>query len=492
LKISQAAAFSVLAALGLCCLAIDDALAESESQLGTFTYGPLQMTPSFETGAAVYSLRNAMFGNGSTSRTNERRGGRTWYEGYVKPGLDLELGNLDTGDLYARLSAIAAATRGDGEAQANSTTSTQPEHFGLEEAYVGWRSQNAFEWPKDAVDVSAGNQGFVVGDGFLIAKGTLSGGERAAYVLGPRTVFERTAILRLNTEPVRADFFHLEGTVNQRLMFAGDNPDTKLYGANVEWFESASQDEGRTSYEARKWYVGGTALKVYDADRNFSFAGGQGGAGNAANRDGLEVLSLRFGGAFIPGLDDLALYGEAAREHNGNNANGGTVRANAWYLQPQYTFSTLPWSPVATARYAHFSGDPDTNDRTDRSWDPLFSDAGPRGGNTWTQGIIYSQYVGANTNLNATYVGLEANPLADELKVGLAYYNMDFDRRPAGTSSSHLMDELDLYASWSTPIAGLTVSPGIAAGWGGEGQIRSTNAPDRTIWLGQVVVQYKL
>jgi len=483
----------VLAILGLACLAIGDALADSDSRLQTLSVGPLEVTPSLEAGAATYSLRNAMFGNGSTSRTSERRGGRTWYEGYVKPGLDLDLGNLETGKLYARISAIGAATRGDGDAQANSTTSTQPEHTGLEEAFIGWRSQNALgDWPQDAVDVSIGNQGFMVGDGFLIAKGTLPGGERAAYVLGPRNSFEKTAILRLNTEPVRADFFHLEGTVNQKLMFAGDNPDTKLYGANVEWFQSANQDEGRTSYDQRKWYIGATGIKVYDADRNFSFAGGQGGAGASANRDGLEVMSLRFGGAFIPGLDDLAFYGEAAREHNGNGANGGTVRADAWYLQPQYSFSALPWAPMATVRYAHFSGDANTNDRTDRSWDPLFSDAGPRGGTTWTQGLIYSQYVGANTNLNSIYAGAEASPIADELKLGVAYYHMDFDQLPAGARSHHLMDELDLYAEWETPLDGLTVAPGLAAGWAGDGQVQATGAPDRTIWLGQIVLQYKL
>ena len=75
--------------------------------------------------------------------------------------------------------------------------------------------------------------------------------------------------------------------------------------------------------------------------------------------------------------------------------------ADAWYLQPQYDFSALPWSPSATVRYAHINGDPNTGDTVDRSWDPLFSDAGPRGNATWTQGSIFAQYVGSNSNLNS-------------------------------------------------------------------------------------------
>jgi hypothetical protein len=279
-------------------------------------------------------------------------------------------------------------------------------------------------------------------------------------------------------------------------MRAGDNPDTKLYGANVEWFQSKDNDEGRFDYDQRLWSVGLTAFKVYDADRDFSFNGTQGGGANAANRDGLVVYSIRAGGSFIPSFEDFKLYGEAARQTNGAGRNGGSVRANAWYVQPQYDFSTLPWTPSLTVRYAHFSGDGNPGDTTDRSWDPLFTDAGARGGNTWTQGLIYSQYVGANSNLDTLHAGLEVVPRKDELTLGAAYFRHDFDKpAQAGATSDHLMDELDVYAVWETPLPGLELAAGVAAGWPGAGGRQSVGlaeGDDRTIWLGQVVLNWSL
>ena len=462
------------------------AFAEDAEPGYPFPVGPVEMRATFDAGAGAMTMPNAQFGNGSNSRTGTRAGGRTWYEGFVKPGVEFKFDTDGTGELYGRASAIGAATRGQGDSQATSTTSDQPEHFSLEEAYAGWRM--------GPVDLSVGNQNFMVGDGFLIANGTLDGGGRGAYLLGPRAVFEKTAIARLDWEPVRVDVFHLSGSVDQTLMYGADNPDTRLYGANVEWFEPTEAGKGGRTYDQRKWYVGLTALKVYDADNAFSFRGSQGGTGAGANRDGLAAYSVRFGGSFIPTFDDFAMYGEWAVERNDDRSTGGTVRADAWHLQPQYKFSDLPWSPVVTARYAHFSGDDNTGYRRDKSWDPLFSDAGPRSG-SWVQGLIYGNFVGSNSNLNAKYAAIEAAPIEDELKVGLAYYRFDFDKlAQAGAGSHHLMDEVNLYATWTTPVPGLTVSPGLGAGMAGSGQrqvLGLSNSADRTIWLGQVVLAYQ-
>lgn len=473
-------------------------MAEEDEPGIPFTLGGVEFRATLEAGNSYQSVSNAMFGNGSNSRTSERRGGRQWTEGFVKPGLEFEYQNYAAGEYYGKVTVVGAATRGNGEAGQNSTTSDQPEYAALNDVYLGWRSGLLFEniLPPNALDFSVGNQDFTVGDGFLITNGTLDGGGRAAYYLGPRNTFERTAILKINTDPLRADIFHLEGGVNQQRMYGGDNPATKLYGANVEWFKSTENDEGRFEYEKRRWYVGGTVLKIYDADTDYSFLGSQGGGAGGSNRDGLVVWSIRAGGSFIPALKDLALYGEYAREKNDTGSNGGKVNANAWYVQPQYTFSALPWSPMLTWRYAHFSGDSNTNDTTDRSWDTLYSDAGPRGGSTWTQGMIFSQYVGGNSNLNSHYVGMEANPVADVLKIGLAYFRHDFDKpSQASAVSKRLLDEIDLYGEWTTPVPGLTIAPGIAAARPGQGQKESlgtTDANDRTIWLGQIVFSYKL
>jgi hypothetical protein len=459
------------------------------------TVGVVDFRATFDAGIGAFDVQNAQFGLGSNSRFGKRAGGRTWYEGFAMPGLEFDLPSEDNGSLYGRVSVIGSITRGQGEASPTSGTSDAPQHLAIEDAFIGWKSGTAFDaWlPSDAIDVSVGNQPFSVGDGFVLVNGTLDGFGRAANYLGPRIAFENTAILRLNTEPVRADIFHIAGGVDQDVMRGNDNPHTKIVGANVEWFKSTHGDHGRFEYEERKWYVGLMALKVYDADRNFSFNGTQ-NTHAGANRDGLRVLSARFGGSFVPGFDDFALFGEYGIQDNGAGANGGTVDADAWYLQPQYTFSEIPWSPVVSARYAHFSGDSNTNDQVDRSWDPLYTDAGPRGGATWTQGQIYSQYVGANTNLNSWYAGLELAPL-DDLKVGLSLFRHRYDEpAQAGARDDHLMDEVDLYAAWDTPIKGLSVTPTVAAGRAGKGQKQAGLAAsdDRTIWLGQIVVLYKL
>jgi hypothetical protein len=468
------------------------AAAEDEPGL-PFQVGPTVLRATLDAGAGAFSVKNAQFGVGSNSRTGERAGGRNWYEAFVTPGLQFQVPTNTLGDIYGRLSASASATRGAGDAQAASTTSDQPDHFGIEDAYLGWRSGTSFDLPDNAIDLSIGNQPFVVGDGFLIANGAADGGGRAAYFLGPRGAFERTAIARINMDPVRADLFHLQGNVDQVLMAGNDAPDTRLVGANIEWF-GATEDAGRFDYDKRDWYVGVTALKVYEADGLFSFSGARGGGDVAANRDGLNVFSARFGGRFIPALDALGLYGEWAVQRNAKGGNGGSVQADAWHLQPEYTFADLPWTPVLTARYAHFSGDPDTGDDVDESWDPLYSDAGPRGITTWTQGFIYSQYIGSNSNLSSYHVGLRVLP-ADALELGIAYYRHDFAKpSQAGATSAHLMDEIDLYATWTTPIPGLTVSPALAAGMAGKGQRQALGiVPDdeRTIWLGQVVLAYQ-
>src|SRR3546814_19190422 len=107
------------------------------------------------------------------------------------------------------------------------------------------------DWSSDVCSsdlLSVGRQDFTIGDGFLIQDGTIEGQKRGATILSPRVAFDRTAILRLNTAPVRADVFHLEGTVNQDRMRGGDAAATKLYGANVGWFGSTDGDQGRFEY----------------------------------------------------------------------------------------------------------------------------------------------------------------------------------------------------------------------------------------------------
>lgn len=448
-----------------------------------FGFGDAEVTLTLDAGLGLFNVANAQNGLGSLSSHGKREGGRRWVESYVTPGLELSYFLNDT-TLYAGVKATGSATRGDGEAQRNSVTDMQPDAFGLTEAYAGWKSGLAFaSLGEDAIDISVGRQNFVIGDGFLIADGTLDSFRRNTYVLGARSAFDRTAILRLNTEPVRADIFHLESTTDQAYMRGKDDAATALHGVNVEWFASSHRDHGRSQYEERQWYISATAMTVTEADRAIS-----------PGRDGMDVYSLRTGGALLSALgegwQDFALYSEAAQERNDNA--GRRLRAEAWYVEPQYTFSALPWQPRISYRYMQFSGDNNANDGTDHNWDPLFTAGGPRGYGSWDLGEIYERYVGSNSNLNSQMLHVKLQPM-DDLSLGAIYYHHTYDKVPAGSTSDRLLDEVNIYSVWTTPLQGLSVAGVLGAARAGDGlrqQLGNTDATDRTTWLGQLVFNY--
>ena len=135
-----------------------------------------------------------------------------------------------------------------------------------------------------------------------------------------------------------------------------------------------------------------------------------------------------------------------------NEAVNRRVEAAAWYVEPGYKFSALPWSPQLDLRYAHFGGDPNPNDRLKQSWDPLFTTGGERGFGSWFLGEIFGQYISANTNLNLAMVHLKVSPL-DTLDAGILYYNFRFDQTAqfdnALITSKNAAQEVDFYAVWS-------------------------------------------
>jgi hypothetical protein len=450
-----------------------------------YKMGSLDLHLGLDAGLSYYGVQNAGNGTGSNSRTGERNGGRDWFEGFVAPKADASL-HIGAGSLYGGLRIVGEGTRGNGDAAADSTTSDQPTASALDNYFLGWKSGDSLAaLGDDGLDLSVGRQNFTIGDGFLIQDGTIEGQKRGATILSPRTAFDRTAILKLNTAPVRADVFHLEGTVNQDRMRGSDAAATKLYGANVEWFGSKDGDKGRFEYDDRAWYVGATAMHVYDADRGIS-----------AERDGMNVLSARTGGALLSslgdGFRDFALYSEYGIERNDDSA--AKLSAHAWYVEPQYTFSALPWSPRLSYRYASFSGDNNSSDSTNHAWDSLYTAGGARGWGTWTQGEITGNYVTGNSNLNSQSVHLRMQPTED-LAVGAIYYYFTYDKKPNGVSNSHLMNEVNVYGEWTTPVAGLSISGLLGAASSGKGRQQelaasSTDANDRTIWLGELILAY--
>jgi hypothetical protein len=415
---------------------------------------------------------------------SERRSTRDWFEGFIKPFAELETPFFDFGHTYALVSVVGAATRGNGDATsslapqgARSTTSDAPQHAALEDAVIGWHSGNLFadSLSEDAIELSGGRQSFVLGDSFLLGTGVVNGFGRAAFYLQPRASFDGAAILKLNLSPVRARLFNLENRVDQDLMQGFDQPKTKFFGLDIALFEAseaepspkaAGEKEARKAAQAVQttrvkkevpdlWSAGFDFLHVYGADstpETFSFPAGEPSPTLSlyGNRKGLNVYSGYLAGSFFKFDPNIRLHSQFALERN--DSVDRRVKAAAWYVEPGYKFSTLPWTPQLNLRYAHFSGDPDPQDRLKQSYDPLFTTGGDRGFGTWFLGEIFGQYISPNSNLNVAMAHLIFSPL-DTVEAGIIYYDFHFDQSAQFNNpritSKNAAQEVDFYSVWS-------------------------------------------
>lgn len=460
---------------------------------------------AFAGGLSFFASPGAQFGAGTYQPGSNQPIAKNpvWFESFIIPGLKASFVSTSAGEFYGAASAVGAITRGDGDANLVASTWGNPSHIALEDAFVGWRSGNVLsELGANALDVRAGRQAFQVGDAFLIGDGTYNAGARAANYMAPRVAFDGLGVASFDTDPVRGDLFLLRSTTDQTLMNGLDFPRTDFVGANVEWFESKKDGEGRFAYADRARYAGLMAMYVYDGDSAgcFSTANCPGGASaisSSADRKGLGVLSARFGGSVVPALPDLSLYGEYAYEYN--DRTGDRVRANGWYAEPGWSFSATPWTPRVFYRYSHFSGDGNPSDGTKRSFDPLFYTAG-RGYGTWFLGEIAGQSFLFNSNQNTHQLGVSANPARD-LTLSAFFYSIFYDQPGQfGGTASHALDELDFIVQWAITDK-ISLSGAQSVAWSGKGarqflQSAVSNFPNpatnfnRTWYLTEITLTY--
>jgi hypothetical protein len=445
-------------------------------------------------GLGGYAADNIDFGAGNVDTNaplegpfgpSERRTDRQWFEGFAKPFAELEAPFFGYGHAYGLVSAVGALTRGSGDATSSlapkderSTTSNGPQHLALEDLVLGWHSGDLFadSLGDDAIEISGGRESFLIGDAFLVGSGIANGFGRAALALEPRSSFDHAAILKINAAPVRAQLFNLETRTNQDLMRGSDQPKTKFAGIDLALFKPGESAASRlipgereatanaraveTTREKKEvpdtWTAGFNFLHIYDADStpgSFSFPPGEESPGLSSNgnRNGLNVYSGYLQGAFFSFDPDILLHSQFVLERN--DAANRRVSADAWYVEPGYKFSGLPWTPQINLRYAHFSGDPNPEDRLKQSYDPLFVTTGDRGFGSWTLGQVFGQYISENSNLNVKMINLKLTPIPEVLEFGAIYYNFDFDKigqfNDPLITARHAADEIDLYAEWS-------------------------------------------
>jgi hypothetical protein len=155
----------------------------------------------------------------------------------------------------------------------------------------------------------------------------------------------------------------------------------------------------------------------------------------AVPREGLQVFDARLGSTNLFGVKGLELFGE----HAWQTHRDADWEARAYYVRAGYTFSTLPWTPNLSYRYASFSGD-DPNTRTYERFDAQLSS----GLDTWVQGLN-SKKVVSNTNLNSHRIRLNVAP-AEKLSLTFDYFWLFADE---SRGSSDYAQELNLGVRWA-------------------------------------------
>lgn len=355
---------------------------------------------------AIFAM---MHSDESYATTGTRNAGSVnWREGYIKYGLSGSAEIQGGSSIYGKFNLLSSGTWGDGDAAG--FTKGGERRTALEDAYFGWRSGKVFSaLGEDGIDISTGRQEIVVGDGFLIKGDALNFGDvdlgdnydrGGAYYLASRKAFDKTAVLRVGGK---------KGWRGDLMWLASDNraqAETELAVATMEHVA----DEGT---------LGLTYIRGLDVNKRFA-------SPFQLERDGMETVSIRGTGSL--GIEDLNLAFEYATQDKDSGIE------NAWYLEGNWKFSSIPWEPVATYRYSRFSED----------FDPLFYGLS-RGYGTWFQGEVASNYAGPfNTNTRVHHVGLKAKP-TESLTVGALYFKFNPIDRDLGNLGGN---EVDVYAEW--------------------------------------------
>jgi len=302
----------------------------------------------------------------------------------LKPRVDLEW-ELANSTLYSTFSMVAATTMLDGELSGQIVRSGD-HAIDTDSTTIGWRN--------DKVDISVGGQDFSIGDGFFIGDGNFNKGPAdGQYWIGAFSAWRNSAILRFNTQPVRGDVFWLRSD--------DDLGDARIAGINLE---TATKDIFGT--------LGLMYLEIYDDNDALALAG-------------MRVASVRGADIRVPGFDNLKFFGEFVMERGKSDFTGRDNDANAWYVEGNYRFSTVPWTPILYFRYSHFSGD-EGDTIENEEYRGAFYTIFIRDWDTWYQGEVTGEFHLFNQNQETKLVKLKVFPRPN-WSVGMWYYHHNLD-----------------------------------------------------------------
>lgn len=344
--------------------------------------GEVNLRLGYRHGGNINYGLGAVQGFGSLTPVGERT--REDLQLAVKPGLAVEYA-LPGSTLYGGSTFVAATTTLDGELSGQFARSGD-QATDFDAAYVGWRN--------DWIDFSYGGREFTVGDGLVIGDGNFNQGhDNGQYWIGAFTAWRNTAVLKVDTAPVRGDLFWLRTD--------GDLGDSRIAGVNVE--NAGGERFGR---------LGLMYFEVFDDNGVIGF-------------DGLEVAGVRGQDLHWPTLPQLRLYGEYVRQRGEIARSGTPVEADGWYVEPTWQFTALPWQPRVYYRYAAFSGD-DPGTPGYEEYRGLFFTIFKRDWDTWYQGEIAGEFHLFNQNQKTHMAKIKVFPTASA-SFGLWYYHHRLD-----------------------------------------------------------------
>lgn len=352
------------------------------SRNGLTASGEVKLLAGFRHGENINFGLGAVRGFGSLTPVGDVS--RNDLQLAIKPGLNVAYA-LPASTLYGGVTVAAGTTTLDGELSGQFARGGD-QAIDTDSAYVGWRNE--------VLDLSYGGQEFTVGDGFILGDGNFNQGhDNGQYWIGAFTAWRNTGVLKVNTQPVRGDLFWLRTD--------GDLGDSRIAGLNVE--NSSSERWGR---------LGFMYFEVFDDNGVIGF-------------DGLDVVGVRGADLHWPTLPQLKIYGEYVNQGGEVERTGTEVDAYAWYVEPTWQFTALPWQPRLYYRYAFFSGD-DRGTPELEEYRGLFFTIFKRDWDTWYQGEITGEMHLFNQNQRTHMAKLKVFPTA-RTAFGFWYYHHALD-----------------------------------------------------------------
>ena len=340
------------------------------------------------------------FGYGAIDTPGETKRAALSVAAKPKIGLSWE---LDALELYSHFSMVAAITTLDGELS-GAIARSGDQAVDTDSTKIGLRY--------GVFDLSVGGQEFTVGDGFVIGDGNFNkGAADGQYWIGAFSAWRNSAVLRVDTSPIKADFFWLRTD--------DDLGDARVAGINIETSGQASQ----------RGTLGLMYASIFDEE--------------GLSLEGMKVFSVRGADIRIPGAPHMKFFGEYVMERGRSDLTGKKNKGNAWYAEMNYQMHETFWQPSFSYRYSHFSGEKADTDSTEE-YRGLFFTIFTRDWDTWYQGEVAGEFHLFNQNQISQMVKMKVFPKPD-LSLGFWYYSHDLD-------TPHYFGKIVSETDWSDEI----------------------------------------